>query len=393
MNATARRVGAGLTVAAMLGCVVPAVVIPIVHGELLGLFGPDLGAGIAFSLVGAFLLVRGAVTNLAVIMCVQGVGAALTTILGVWRELAAQAGPLHGAALWAGWFDNISWLPGVVLLTPLVLLFPDGRLAGPRWRWPIVISAALAVVFVVMSMVLRQSLVDGKPYVFAPNPTGFIDDSPALDTAGSIGFLGLLVTMFVSLGSLIARRRHATGVQRAQLTSLLYGGAITIAMIAALNPRPETDPLVFALGVPAVAPVAAGIAVAVLRYRLFEIDRIVSRSVTYALVLAVLAGVYVGVFAALANLIPSRYGQVGVAATTLLVSIVAVPLTRRVRRVVDRRFDRSRFDAERVAGAFAARLRARPERGDVPSDLLEIVQRTVAPAHAGVWLLSSDDSV
>ena len=71
-------------------------------------------------------------------------------------------------------------------------------------------------------------------------------------------------------------------------------------------------------------------------------------------------------------------------------SILAVPLTRRVRRIVDRRFDRSRFDAERVAGAFAARLRARPERGDVPTDLLEVVQRTVAPAHAGVWLLPPD---
>ena len=390
MTTTGRRVGAGITVAAMLGCVVPAVTIPIVHGELLGLFGPDLGAGIAFSIVGAFLLVRGAVANLAVIMCVQGVGAALTTILGVWRELAAQAGPLHGAALWAGWLDNFSWLPGVVLLTPLVLLFPDGELAARRWRWPIVISAALAVVFALMSTVLRQSLVDGKPYSFAPNPTGFIDSSHAIDAAGTIGFLALIATTFVSLGSLISRRRHATGVQRAQLTSLLYGAALTVAMIAALNPLPENDLVVFALSVPAVAPVAVGVAVAVLRYRLFEIDRVISRTVTYTLVLAVLAGVYIGVIAALANLIPSRYGQVGVAAATLLVSILAVPLTRRVRRVVDRRFDRSRFDAERVAGAFAARLRARPERGDVPTDLLEVVQRTVAPAHAGVWLLAAD---
>ena len=135
------------------------------------------------------------------------------------------------------------------------------------------------------------------------------------------------------------------------------------------------------------ALIAIATGVAITRYKLYEIERLVSRTVSYAVVLVALAGLYTGILFGLAGLVPADLGQVGVAAATLLVSIVAVPLTRRVRRIVDRRFNRSRFDAERVAGAFAARLRARPERGDVPTDLLEVVQRTVAPAHAGVWLV------
>ncbi len=393
MSTAARRVGAGLTITVMLGCVVPAIAIPIAHGRLMGLFGPDLGAALTYALVGAFLLLRGAATSIAVILCVQGVGAACTSLLGVLANLGPAHGHVTDLQLWAGWLNNFLWLPGVVLLTPLVLLFPDGRLAAPKWRWPIRAVSVLAAAFVFFSATARASVVDGRSYRDAPSPTGLYTVPVSVqDALGTLIFVGFIVCLFISAGSVIARRRHTTGIERAQLTSLLYGATITVLMIAALNFADEGSPVIFGLELFAVAPVAVGIAVAVLRYRLYEIDKVVSRTVTYVLVLAVLAGVYVGVFAALANLIPARYGQVGVAAATLLVSVVAVPLTRRVRRVVDRRFDRSRFDAERVAGAFAARLRARPERGDVPADLLEVVQRTVAPAHAGIWLLSAEGS-
>lgn len=389
MSMRARRWTAACTVLCMVGCIAPTVALPLAHGEMLGLFGPDLGAAVTFSLVGAFLLVRGAVTNLAVIMCVQGVGSSVTSLTIVLYNLAAKSGPLHGAGLWVAWLNSIVWVPGIVLLTSLIVLFPNGTLAGRGWRWLIVAAIGFGTLFEIVALFGRHSVVAGKSYNFAPNPTGVVDLGPA-SGADTVAFIGMLVCFAISLGSLVVRRRSAAGVERAQYTSLLFGASISVGVLVLVAVQAnvlDANPVLFVVELFAILPIAFSFAVAVLRYRLFEIDKVVSRTVTHALVLVVLAGVYVGVVTALAQLVPSRYGPVGVAVATLLVSMLAVPLTRRVRHVVDRRFDRSRFDAERVATAFAARLRARPERGDVPADLLEVVQRTVAPTHAGVWLV------
>ncbi len=390
----ARLVGACLVVLAMVSCIVPTIAIPIAHAKMLGLFGPDLGAAVAFSLVGAFLLARGAVRNLAVIMCVQGVGASVTSLTIVVFNLAELSGPLHGVGLWAAWLNGFIWVPGPTLLTPLILLFPTGRFAARGWRWVAGAALAFGAAFVIPELITRQSVLEGKPESFAPNPTALID-SGWTDVAVAASFPGLLACLAISLGSLAARRRRAVGVERAQLTTLLFGVAVSVIMLAYIATQPnalETSPLIFAIELFAIMPIAVSFAVAVSRYRLYEIDKIVSRTVSYALVLAMLAGTYIGVTAGLANLVPDRYGHVGVAVATLVVSVLAVPLTRRVRRVVDHRFNRSRFDAERVAAAFAARLRARPEQGDIPSDLLDVVQRTVAPAHAGVWLVARPET-
>lgn len=138
------------------------------------------------------------------------------------------------------------------------------------------------------------------------------------------------------------------------------------------------------IGLLAVAPVAVAIAIAVLRYRLYEIDRVVSRTVTYALVLMVLAAVYVGIVAGLTALVPRDLGQVGVAAATLAVSILAVPLTRRVRRLVDHRFNRRRYDADLLVTRYAERLRHPIDHDAAGQDLLAVVQRTLEPTHSSV---------
>lgn len=387
---TARRIGAAVTVTVVLGCVVPSIVIPIAHHSLLGLAPPDLGAAVALGAVGAFLLVRGAVTNIAVMMCVQGIGAALTVLCGVLVALAALPGrPLSTAAVWTGWFGDLIWLPGVTLLVPLVLLFPDGRLAHRYWRWPIRLTAALAAVYVGFTVVRQGPLEDDLPESLAANPTAFVRFGPTatrvVDIVANSIAPGCALLLLVSLGAVVARRRAAVRVERAQLTCLLFGAAVTAVMLVGLTVLPEDTWWDFVVALLVIVPIASSIAVAVLRYRLYDIDRLVSRTVAYVLVVALLAGVYVGTLAALAALVPVGYGQVGVAAATLAATIVAVPLTRRVRRVVDRRFNRSRFDAEGVVGAFAARLRAQPDHEQVAADLVGVLQRTVQPAHVSVW--------
>lgn len=383
-----RRIGAGVTVATMVACLVPAAVVAIAHRALVGLFPPDFGASVALSVVGAVLLVRGADRRIAGIMCVQGITTGLTTISGVWREVGSQHGPLSGAPLWAAWVDNFVWIPGVALLTPLVLLFPNGRLHSRRWRWPIIVVGVVASAFAVGGICLKFGLEAGKPYAFAPNPTGFLAATSVTETISSIGFIVLVIGVFVSLGSLISRRRRAVGVERLQLTCLLFGATTLAVLLALVNLAPQ-NLLTIACSFFVIVPLPVSVAVAVSRFHLFEIDRVVSRTLTYAVVVALLAGVYIGVLASVASLVPARYGKVGVALATLVVTVLALPLTRRVRHAVDRRFDRARFNAEHVINAFATRVRAHPDLGDVPSDLMTVVQRTVAPQHASVWLIKA----
>ena len=275
----------------MLAMVVPAIAIPIERGALGGLFPADLGAAVAFTTVGAFLVLRGNGV-IAAIMCTQGLGASATVLCGVVRDDAATRGPLHGAPLWAAWVDNLVWLPGVTLLVPLLLLLPNGRLGWRHSRWPVVVTGLLAAFFVVAAVGRRGGLVDGRPAAFAPNPTAFFTgiSDRVLDAAGSLCFFGFVLMIAVSLGALVARRRRATGVERAQLASLLYGGALTVVLVAAnqvLDAVVGSTWWTFVLGLVAIAPIPCAIAVAVRRYRLYEIDRVVSRTVTYAVVLAV----------------------------------------------------------------------------------------------------------
>ena len=133
-------------------------------------------------------------------------------------------------------------------------------------------------------------------------------------------------------------------------------------------------------------PIAIG--VGILRYRLYEIDRLFSRTLSYVILTALLAGTFVGVVALTTDLLPFSSG-VGVAASTLAATALFNPLRRRVQRIVDRRFNRSRYDAERIVEAFAARLRDAVELESVQAELLDVVQRALEPAHASLWIRPS----
>jgi hypothetical protein len=327
--------------------------------------------------------------------------AAMCHGLGASGEHIAQYGLAHH---WprvvsgvAGWFQAWTWFPAVFLLATIALLrFPDNRLVGRGWRWVEYASYlangvwAVAVSAAATTIPTRQLIATASP-----TPTGWVG---VVFHVGESMFFLVALCVLASLASLVMRYRRGTTVAREQIRWVLSAAALSItASIVEQTISGTTNlstsqvnwmqTIVESVGYALIA-VATGVAIT--RYKLYEIDRIVSRTVTYAVVLIALAALYVGVLVALAQLVPTDLGQVGVAAATLVVSVVAVPLTRRVRRAVDHRFNRSRFDAERVATAFAARLRARPERGDVPADLIAVVHRTVQPAHASVWLLDRD---
>jgi hypothetical protein len=190
----------------------------------------------------------------------------------------------------------------------------------------------------------------------------------------------------------VARYRNASGEERAQLKWLLWGAIVfvisgtVIILAGTLDPNPSVIVKV-AEGVALVAlngfPLSVG--VAILKYRLYEIDRVISRTLAYVIMTGLLVGCYVGVVTLGTDVLPFR-GSVAVAASTLVVAALFNPLRRRVQHAVDRRFNRARYDAEMTVAAFAARLQDAVDPAAVQADLLGAVQRSLEPVHASVWL-------
>jgi hypothetical protein len=181
--------------------------------------------------------------------------------------------------------------------------------------------------------------------------------------------------------------RRSTGVRRQQLKWLGVGGAWCIAALLALisnlaNSAPGVVWIFIVLGWTAL-PISIG--VGILRYRLYEIDRLISRTLSYAILTALLVGPFIGLIALTTNTL-ALSGRVGVAASTLAAAALFNPLRKRVQRLVDRRFNRARYDAEATVAAFSARLRDAVELDAIRADLLDAVNRAVQPTHASVWI-------
>lgn len=263
---------------------------------------------------------------------------------------------------------TVTFFPGLALsIMPLLALFPTGRLLSTRWRWVLWSAATFGVIAAV-----GNSLIE-------------IDAGSKLGEAlVGISIFPLLAGLGGGIASLVIRYRTGSTVVRQQLKWFLAAAVVLpVALLVGevFKDHPYLPSLVGAAGLLQL-PVA--VAIAVLRYRLYEIDRIVSRTVTYGLLTAMLAGVYFGLVFLLGELLPFE-GQLPVAASTLAVAALFSPLRRRVQGMFDRRFNRSHYDAVRTIEAFSSRLRADIDVTDLSRELVEVTMRTVQPASAGVW--------
>ena len=279
------------------------------------------------------------------------------------------------------------WTVTFLVLPLVILLFPDGRL--PR-RWRLVLWAYLADVGLVAAYFLgaavwamsRQPVaVDGAgQLVKAPNP-------PVV-SAVVVVLIAALPLFWVSF---VARQvlswRQASGERRQQLKWLMSGAAITVAGLAGIFGF-SSDPSAISLEIVsffASFALPAAISVGILKYRLYEIDRIISRTLAYAIVTGLLVGVYAGLVL-LATRVLSFHTPVAVAASTLVAAALFSPLRRRVQRAVDRRFNRARYDADKTVAAFAARLKDAVELDMVRDDLAGVIRQALEPAHVSVWI-------
>jgi hypothetical protein len=305
--------------------------------------------------------------------------------------IVAHPGSLPAAAL-LGWVNSWIWV-GIVALVGVFtpLLFPNGRLLSPRWR-AAVIATVVAALYLGIVLALQDGPLNNAPFV--NNPFG-IPGFEVIDLASGtarlsfiVGYGGLLVCAVAAACSIVVRFRRARGIERQQMKTLAFGGgiiAVGFALGGGLQQQGKIGQLFF---IASLQVVPFAVAVAVLRYRLYDIDVLINRALVYGATTAAIAvAFFAGIVVLQAVLRPITGGsELAVAASTLLCFALIQPVRRRVQSAVDRRFYRSRYDAARTLDRFTDELAGEVDLSAVRVSLLAAIDDTLQPRHVSIWL-------
>jgi hypothetical protein len=376
-------------------CLAASVALSVLNGS----FQRDTGVNLALYLAFTAFMVVGAVIagqrpGNAVGWLFSAVG--LLSITGVLAmEYAGYAyitrpGSLPGAVV-AAWYQQW-WTPMLILVFVFILLlFPTGRLLTARWR-PVAVAVAAATAGMVVLNALQPTLTLPDTGYTVGNPIGLAAAQDLQDGAVGAVLAGLLlICTGAAILSVVLRFRRSQGVERQQLKWFSYAAVLTVLLELALDNIPALRFLavlavLFGLVI-ALIPTAAGIAI--LRYRLYDIDRIINRTLVYGLLTALLAGVYAGVVLVLGQV----FGGVGrdppswvVAGATLAVAALFQPARRRIQAMVDRRFNRRKYNTAQTIQAFSTHLRDQVDLGTLSTELLAVVDQTMEPTRVSLWL-------
>lgn len=354
---------------------------------------------LGFGGVGALLLARRPESPVGWLMAGVGLLESSSSLAGTAAGEALAAGGVRAAATLslAGQVLQVFTILGLVVLLPA--LFPTGRVATPRWRWLPSTAFGFAVLHGACLVLLPEVGVAGTALV---NPYGLTSTAAVVEVLAAVGFIGTLLLALPAVGSLVVRFRASAGVERLQLRWFVLSivwlatsgvGLILWATAWNLGLLPNPSNLLFdsviTLGITTV-PVAIG--AAVLRYRLYDIDRLVSRTVSWAVVTVVLVVLYLGGVVVLQMALRPLLGEgdVPVALGTLAAAATARPLLVRVRAGVDRRFNRARYDAALTVEAFGRGVRDQVGLDEITADLRAAASATVQPGVIGVLLVAGD---
>jgi hypothetical protein len=356
-----------------------------------GFRGEDAVLALTVSTVGAVVAVRRPHNPVGWLFCAAGLGVAVTEFA---FEYAIYAVLTRAGSLPLGpqvaWITEWLWWPALGAVVCVFLLFPDGRLLSPGWR-PLAWLTGIAPVVTAITAALSPGPL--TEFAAVANPFGVEQAGSVRDLAGAAGVLGFVLALGGAGLSLVVRYRRARGVQRQQLKWIAYAAAlVAIAQVTSFAGflLRGTSPMVLAVLVTcawAAIPVAAGIAI--LRYRLYDVDRLINRTLVYGLLTALLGAVYAGLVLGLGQL----FGRLGdqppgwaVAGATLAVVVLVRPLRDRIQGGVDRRFNRRKYDAAKTIEAFSARLREELDLDALSAELLGVVDQTMQPTTASLWL-------
>jgi hypothetical protein len=292
------------------------------------------------------------------------------------------------------WYDSWYWLFLVIPLLLIPLVFPTGSPISPRWQWVFIAVAGLGA-FVLLLMTFSQGIGPPQATWTVPNPVGFITNQIfEIIIPPSVLILGILTLLCAA--SIFVRFRQASDIERAQIKWLLYACALFVvayAPLLVLNVNTEewlSNDLLGLLFVLAVLTIPAAIAIAILRYRLWDIDLIIRKTMVYLGLTALLALVYFGLVTLLQNLFSSMIGNqqspISIVVSTLAIAALFNPLRRRVQDFIDRRFYRRKYNAEQALANFAANLRQEVDLDQINRSLLAVTLETLQPENASLWL-------
>jgi hypothetical protein len=336
---------------------------------------------LVFVTVGAYLAGRRPANAVGWLLLGWGMVMAFGSFTGAYvdRGLVRDPGSVPGPE-WAAWAEAVVWHPAFSLLAFLLLLFPHGRLPSPRWR-----PFAWLTVAVYLTLSLSAAFSPGALQLYYPEvtPPVRLPVAGVADVVFGALLLGQLLLLAVCLGSLLLRLRRASGEERQQVKWFVYTVATVVVVFV-------VSTLIIGAGVlfPLFGLIPVSVAVAVFKYRLYDIDRLINRTLVYGLLTALLAGVYAGLVFLLGALLDPIAGDsaLAVAASTLAVAALFQPARHRVQQLVDRRFDRRRYDAARTVEAFSGRLRDQVDLDTLAAELLGVVDATMQPTRASLWL-------
>ena len=348
-----------------------------------------LATVLTFSVVGAIVASRHPRNPIGWLFCTMGLVVGFGTLASGYAEywLASGSGS-QSLGETAAWFASWWWTALVgVPTTFLLLLFPDGRLPSPRWR-PVAWCAGLGISGFVVGYALDAGPLGDFPMV--ANPYGV--DSPVVRVVAVAAALVVGVCMVASAISVIVRARRAGRVERQQIKWLAYGGAVVVGTIF-VGGVISIWSVTISIAVITVAllglPISTGIAI--VRYRLYEIDLIINRTLVYGSLTGTLALVYFGGVATTQAIFRGLTGQeqqpqLAVVVSTLVIAALFNPLRRRIQGFIDRRFYRRKYDAAKTLEAFSAKLRDETDLDALSDDLVGVVRETMQPAHVSLWL-------
>ena len=369
---------------------VAALIPPTAYSErvitvLFGLFSA------VYVVVGAMVSARRASNPLGWLMLGMGAMSSVAVLLGAYAGYALLPRPGLPLGAEAAWVTSwIYWpvLSGIVLM---VLLFPEGSAVGRVRAWT-ARTCVLAGGLLSVATAVTPGPMDGFGGV--ANPFGLSGPATVLRAVSTASTLVVAGTFLVALGSVFLRRRRATGVERQQLSWFAYATVLMVVAQGINVPLLGLDDSLLGLLAVVVAIIAfpAAVAVAILRYRLYDIDRLISRTLVYGALTATLVATYsvsVLLFRVLLDPV-TGHNDLAVAGSTLAVAALFRPVRSRIQVVVDRRFHRSTYDAARTVEAFAGRLRQEVDLDTVSADLSAVVREAVQPVHVSLWLRGAE---
>ncbi len=350
-------------------------------------WGAAVVIAVVFPVVGALIVSHHPANTLGWIFCAVGVLTAIsecTTEYATYSLLSGYGAP-PGIAV-ATWFDSWAGNLAFTSLLFIPLLFPDGRPPSRRWR-PVVWLTAVVIGVQAISTAFRPGLLQKHPPL--RNPLGIEAIARPLEVFQKVALPVALFCLLACVAASVVRFYRSRGEERQQLKWFTYAIGLLLLSLLANGLFPKLAWLIGGFGAASI-PVAIGIAI--LRYRLYDIDFIINRTLVYGLLTASLAGTYLGLVITLQYVFRRLIGgesQLAVVATTLTIAVLFHPLRKRIQELIDRIFYRRKYDAAKTLAAFSSRLREETSLERINEDVIGIIRETMQPEHVSLWLWES----